>query len=218
VAVGREVDGDFRDLNEKNLENPPLWNGRKLTQQSAEQVNALLKNIAQNNGRRLIDVLMKYKDTEKDPPLMQALRADDYQAAVMLIDYGVDVNRRGPCQDPCGESAIEFAVRTQKIDLVDRLLKKKADPFSIRHYSESVIINGRCCQKNGPMKTAVSDAITLGSIETIALMILRGVYLGQICYSEKYGSSGANYKPIQFAMNQGKTDIAELLLSKGVKL
>jgi len=227
VAVGREVDGDFRNLNEKNLENPPLWNGRKLAQLPAEaqnqlQINNVLANIAQNDGRKLVDVLMKYKDGPSDPALMQALHADDYQAAVMLIEYGVDLERRAPSKEIFGkivpgETALEFAIRMKDTELVELLLNRKANPFNVRLRSK-FHSDGVHKYNISLEETAIFDSINLGNLDAIILFHKCGFDLNKVCYSSITPWVATRFTVIQYALNQGKSNIAEFLLSVGVKL
>lgn len=168
------------------------------------------------NDRELIEVLFKYRteDSLGSSSLNLAMKAKDYFAVFLLIEYGVDTNSRLRNTD---SSVLEMAIEYDEISLVEYLLQHKADPTNPRKYEEVVSLSPN--RSSNYVSTAVYDAIKLDRLDVLILFAQYGVDLNKPCH-ERTSSFLLNYKktPLKMAIEYNNKDIAAFLVSIGAKL
>ena len=120
-------------------------------------------------------------------PLELAAWAGPKEVAELLISRGADVNARSDMGTPLGTAALHG-----NRDIVELLLDKGAD-----------------IKKSGEW-SVFSYALYSGSIETIDLLISRGI---DVNMKDSYGTT-----PLQDAAKNGKKEVVEFLLSKGADI
>lgn len=184
----------------------------------------------------LIEILMKYGDSESDPVLHRAMNKQDYFAVFILVECGVEISSRAgmhPFQSTYDYvtklhgTVIEKAVLENQMSLIQYFMTCKADPTIplVYYTSYSKDIRDRKGNKlrtevirSDYMKTAVYDAILLNRLEVLVLFSHYGVDLHKICYEESSTNKIIKKTPLQVAIEKKNKDIVALLLSIGVKI
>lgn len=172
------------------------------------------------NDTDLIEILMNYGDSKDNPVLNRAMKAKDYFAVIILIDYGVDINARDgkPPTTNYGPSVLEMALAYGEISLVEYFLINKADPTSVvKRAPATTYHEGK--NVHHLLTSAVHDAIFNNQLEVIHLFAQYNIDLNKICCEVVCNYSGG-YKqtPLQVAIEYKKKEIVAFLLSIGVNI
>lgn len=191
-----------------------------------------METAVKNSDQRLVEILMKYKNSPSSPTLNQAMNAGDYEAVQILLEYGADPNSRcknyterldngSPtsvmthriCGD--GKSILEVAIERRELGLIDYILTKGADPTSTRSWiEEEMVIRNKQQQyikKFDGTISAIYDVIMLNDFETLRLFGERGADLNKCCLNNLF-------TPLHVASIYQKRNCIEVLLSFGVDI
>ena len=204
----------------------------------------------------LVDVLLKYNNTPTYPPINQAIDAKDYDAVQLLIDNNANLNTRGPQTrieyllriDPFktattkkmatneGKTVLETAVEHRKKSIISFLLKKGADPYSLRTI-ECFLHNKPDNSPSfvGPVEehtrnrvdlanyqiTSIYYLIKTSDLEILSIFASAGVDFNQICMYDKgdiFFRANTPYTPLQVASLLQNKEVIQFLLDHGAKI
>jgi hypothetical protein len=182
-----------------------------------------------NNDNDLLEILQKYGNNPEKPALNNALEENDVNSALILLEYGVDVNRRGSKSSVTlygikasstlhndGQTALEIAIEKNMFSMIPVLLEKGANPYSMRKLQYRQINNGNQVYVNDYKDTtAISIAISKNQLDIIILLNDLGVSMDNICCYIGYNQ--IPYTPLQYALSNNY-DIANYLISIRARL
>jgi len=205
---------------------------------TVSQDEELLQMAAQYSDADLFDILTKYGVDPAFPPLNKAMEAGDYNAVIILLEYGVNLNTRGPDTserwwahgetnmsairrlDNKRQTALEFAIERGEKELVKMLLAKGADPYVPRviYYTFGAVgpadgkrprdKQGREIIYTNQTTTAMYDAIVTGRLDILEKFVECRVDLNKPCLNGKT-------KPLEVALSN--KEVAIYLIAHGAK-
>ena len=125
-----------------------------------------------------------------EPPLVDAARAGNTAAAMMMIDQGADVN--APSSD--GTTALHWAIHRDDVTLFQQLIKARADVKAVNAYGA----------------TPMSEAAVVGDLALITALLKAGADV------ESPNADGQT--ALMIIARTGNVEAARLLIRRGAKV
>lgn len=185
-------------------------------------MTCLVGHVSAENAQKqptylsLVDVLIKYAKLGQNlqPPLNQAMQAEDYQAVRLLAPYVADINTRGHHDQGvnAGQTVLESAIEKNKKSLTRYLLKNGANPYLFRMRrlppQPNIMYNET---------TAVFDIIRAGKVDYLELLVDVGIDFNKVCV-KYYPDQQFSLKPLQLAIHLENKEVIQFLVDHGAKI
>ena len=159
-----------------------------------------------------------------DPALIEAVKANDHDAAVALLEKGADARER----EVDGTTGLHWAIHNGDVDLVQRLIKARADVKAANDYgatpmSEAAIVADTAILKsllkagadvespNAEGQTALMAVARTGNVESAKLLLQ---HRARIDATEQWGGQTA----LMWASAQSQPEMVKFLVSKGANV
>lgn len=175
----------------------------------ASTQNDLQKYAGENSDPDLLEALLKYGSSSSDPALNVAMLYQDYDAAYLFVEYGMDINSRGT--GPYYPTPLEMAIAQNEMQVVEYLLQHEADPTTPK-----MSVNSQYILVIVYTTTAVYDAIMDDNVNLLMLFHAYGADLDKPCYGARTKIGQYQLTPLQIATQYQKKDIVAFLISLGI--
>ena len=153
------------------------------------EMESLYSLATVNSDVQLFDIIKKYGGDYHTPALNKAIENGDYNSAIILLEYGVDPNKRSlPKQITIsnprktlindGESSLEVAIKNNMISIIPLLVIKGADPYLLRHLQFQETTNAETSCVTTPIYLALQN----NNLESLKALKNQNVSLNGICF------------------------------------